>query len=91
MLESYKFTDWEDERATSQSCQLILATEAQDIAKVDANFDFTYYKPFLRQFKRVVNAEKKNKQLQTSYLLPDGQIYRTTKGGSLPRIKSKEK
>ncbi len=84
LLESYKFTDWEDERATSQSCQLILATEAQDIAKVDANFDFTYYKPFLRQFKRNVNSEKNNKQLQNTYLLSSGEIFRTGKDKKLP-------
>lgn len=91
LLEAYKFTDWEEERAKSQSIHLILTTEAQDIAKVDSNFDFTYYKPFLRQFKRMINAEKKNKQLQTSYLLPDGRIYRTEKNKKLPLGKCKEK
>lgn len=84
-LETYKFADWEEERATSQSAQLILIIEAQDIAKVDANFDSAYYKPYLRQFKRSVNAEKNNKQLQDLYLLSDGQLYRTTKGGRLPK------
>jgi hypothetical protein len=91
LLENQKFADWEGERATSQSVQLILVTEAQDIAKTDSNFAATYYNPFLRQFKRTVNAEKKNKQLQDLYLLPDGQLYQTRKNKKLPPGKCKEK
>lgn len=89
-LETYKFADWEEERATSQSAQLILVIEAQDIAEVDASFDLIYYKPYLRQFKRCVNAEKNNKQLQDVYRLPDGQLYQTTKGGRLPKANVKK-
>lgn len=91
LLENQKFTDWEEERATSQSAQLILVTEAQEIAKTDANFASTYYNSFLRQFKRSVNAEKNNKQLQAVYLLPDGQLYQTQKNKKLPPAQCKEK
>jgi hypothetical protein len=91
LLENQKFTDWEEERVTSQSVHLILVTEAQDIAKTDANFAATYYNPFLRQFKRTVNAEKNNKQLQDLYLLPDGQLYQTRKNQKLLSDICKEK
>lgn len=90
LLEDLKFTDWEEERARGQCLQAILIIEAQDIAKVDPNFAFNYYKPFLRQFKRAVNFEKNNKDLQNTYLLSDGQLYRTQKGGNLPKSNVKK-
>lgn len=91
LLETQKFTDWEAERATSQSIQLILVTEAQEIAKSDTNFAFNYYKPFLRQFKRSANAEKNNKRLQNVYLLADGRLHQTGKNKKLPPAQCKEK
>ncbi len=90
LLDDLKFTDWEEERAKGQCLQAILITEAQDIAKVDHNFAFNYYKPFLRQFKRAVNFEKNNKNLQDTYLLSDGQLHRTEKSRKLPKSNVKK-
>lgn len=68
----------------------ILIAEAQKLAKTNPRFRQEHFMPYLRVFKRSVNKDKNCKQLQSAYLLPDGQIFWTGKSYKLPKLKGKE-
>lgn len=63
----------------------ILLLEAQEIAKVDLDFQKDYYRPHLRVVKRTNNKIKKSKYLQYAYLLPGGELFWTELGNRLPK------
>lgn len=68
----------------------ILIAEAQELAKTNPRFRQEHFMPYLRVLKRTINKDKNCKELQSAYLLPDGQIFWTGKSNKLPKLKGKE-
>lgn len=68
-----------------ENLSAILLIEAQEIAKMDIDFQKDYFRPHLRVMKRTANKIKNSKHLQSAYLLPDGEVLWTEKDRKLPK------